>query len=350
VGIQLDAAQAELRFRREELRQLENGSRPEEIRKAEADMHAAEAQAKFAAARYDRNKNLEGALSEDEIELYKSEAESAAAKYEAAKATWELAVEGPRDEEIDQARARFCQQEEEVRRIEDDLSEHTIVAPFDGYVTREYTEVGQWIDKGDPVVDLVEVQQVEVQVNVLESDISHIQINETRPEVEIAALPGARGKVVAVVPQADVRSRSFPVKVRVDNRFADGTEIPKDVSADDFDTRGVLFKPGMFARVTFRRESDQAELLVPKDALNLGGETPIVYVVDSTPDPEWGESRDTARMVVVELGPAVDGLIVVKGDLREGERVVVEGNERLRPGQKLRIIDTVESTPAPPSP
>jgi len=348
--IQIDGAMADLRLRWHELRQLENGSRPDEIRKAEADMNSAEALARFTAARYERNKRLEGTLSADEIEQYKSDAEGAAAKYEAAKATWKLAVEGPRDEEIDQAWARFFQQQEEIRRLEDDLNEHTIVAPFDGYVTHEYTEVGQWIDKGDPVVDLVEVQQVDVQVNVLESDVSQIEVNQTEAEVELAALPGGKwtGRVVAVVPQADVRSRSFPVKVRLPNRFQDGSEIPEDMPAadgtlvDTFKTRGVLFKPGMFAQVTFRFPGGETELLVPKDALVLDVAEPYVVVVDSTQDAKSGQTKNSARRVPVELGEAVDGQIVVEGELTPGMRVVVEGNERLAPGQPVAILREVE--------
>jgi len=139
--------------------------------------------------------------------------------------------------------------------------------------------------------------------------------------VEIAALRGEAltGQIVLIVPQADVRSRTFPVKVRLNNRKAGGS---------------VLIKAGMFARVTLPVGRQVAATLVPKDALVLGGPKPTVYVVDP------GEaSRDAgrARAVPVVLGVASGELIQVTGPIKPGEQVVVRGNERLMTGQAVTI-------------
>ena len=55
----------------------------------------------------------------------------------------------------------------------------------------------------------------------------------------------------------------------------------------------------------------------------------MVFVVD--------DKTETVRRVPVELGIAQDGLIQVSGDLEAGSLVVIRGNERLRPDQKVRI-------------
>ena len=217
-------------------------------------------------------------------------------------------------------------QAEEVRRLEDELAEHTVVAPFSGYVTAEHTEVGQWVAAGSPVVDVVEVDRVEVEVPVLESCVSQLELG-AQVRVEIGALPGRlwTGRIAAIVPQADVRSRSFPVKVRLENRTTSGE---------------VLLMPGMFARVVLPVGRKSKACLVPKDAVVLGGRSPVVYAAVPTPKAE-PPATAAARLVPVELGASVDELIEVRGLLKPGERVVVEGNEGLSPGRLLIVVKGV---------
>ena len=352
--IQLAAAGAELSLRKQELAELENGSRPEEIQQAHAQMSAARALSEFTNLRLKRTRTLfaRNAASEDQLQEDASAAEGAAQAYLEKKAAWELAVAGPRKEKIEQARARVLAQQEGIKRIEDDIAEHTIVAPFDGHVTREHTEVGQWIAKGDPVVEVVELEWIDIEVPVLESYVSRLRVGASA-RVTMAAFPGRdfSGRVELIVPQADVRSRSFPVKVRLKNRPSPS---------------GLLFKPGMFARVTLPVGSQQKVLVVPKDAVVLGERSACIYVV--APMPKQPPSKEkspkdgpagvpapdgVSRRVPVELGAAADGWIEVRGPLAPGDRVVVEGNERLFPGTPVAIVNKdqqgARQEPRPPA-
>ena len=103
--------------------------------------------------------------------------------------------------------------------------------------------------------------------------------------------------------------------------------------------------------VTFSLTTEQKALLVPKDALVLGRGSPVVFVVDRMPKggpaespPPKGNSPvgpppdGMVRRVPVELGAATEDLIEVRGPLEPGERVVVEGNERMFPGQLVSIV------------
>lgn len=338
--IELAGAKAELELRQQQLAELENGTRPEEIEQARARMMAASALMDYAAAQLRRSKSLyeRKATSIDELQEKESAAMAARQKYLETKAAWEEAVAGPRGEQIAQARASVAIQEENIRRLEDDISEHTIVAPFDGYVTAEHTEVGQWIAKGSPVAEVVALDSVEVEVAVLESYAPKVQLGTTA-RVSIGALPGKvwEAPVVAVVPKADVRSRNFPVRVRLEN--------PAEPD-------GVLLKSGMFARVTLPVGDRQPALLVPKDAVVLGGRTPVVYAVAPMPGgqgppgggPPAGASQGPApdgmaRQVPVTLGASVDDWVEVRGPLGLEDRVVTIGNERLFPGRPLIVIN-----------
>ncbi len=327
ITLELAAAEAELDYRHQQLAGMENGTRPQEIEQFRARMAAAEARAKFLEARRARTEaafRVNRAASEDELEQAASLADEAEQNRLETKAAYEMAIEGPRKELIAQSRAQVAVQEAVVERLRDQITKHTIVSRFAGYMVAEHTEEGQWVKSGDLVAEVVELDTVEIEVPVVEQYVPYVSIGQ-EVRVEIPAL-GDRiftGTVALIVPQADVRARTFPVKVRVTNEIT---------------SSGPLIKSGMLARVTLPTGAKQDALLVPKDALVLGGAKTIVYVVN-TNDPA-GKSGQVAP-VPVELGVATGDQIQVTGALTAGQFVVAEGNERLRPGQAVSVVRVI---------
>lgn len=335
IELELKAEEAELEIRKQELLKLERGSRREEIEQAEARMKSASALKDYLAARRKRTESLfntSQATSREERDEAVSAAVAAEQAHLAAKAAYALAVEGPRVEEKNQAKAEVAKQQAVVDRIRDQIKKYTIISRFDGFVTAEHTEIGAWVSRGDPVAEVEALGDVEVVAQVVEEHVPYIRIG-TPVRVEVPALPKAYfpGTVIAINPQADVRARTFPVRVLVENTITE---------------EGPVLRSGMTARVTLSTGANREALLVPKDALVLGGKsksremTPRVYVVDRD-SPESNQGK--VRPVDVELGVAVGTLIQVSGELEKGQLVVVMGNERLRPGQEVvvtKIVDT----------
>lgn len=323
--IDLAAAEAELELREAELRELENGSRPEEIGLAEAQLNAAKASSEYAAASFKRSQRLfqeAAGLSQDEYEASRAEAMRTTALVAEAEHQLELARQGPRTEQIDQARARVEMQRQVVTSLEDRLEKFTVRSPFDGIVSQELTEEGAWIQQGDAVAEVVEVNPVMVEVYVPESHIQYVPLGE-ECEIRAEAFPGRTfpGTISHIVPVADPKSRSFPVRVVVPNEPVNG--------------RHPLL-PGMLARVSLATGETQDALLVPKDALQLGGSaTMVIKIVDGKAVP-----------VPIDTGIAVGGLIQVipmaQGSLSVGDPVVVRGNERLRPGQAVKATSSID--------
>jgi HlyD family secretion protein len=229
-------------------------------------------------------------------------------------------VIGPRKEQIAQARAQVGMQEATAERLKDQLSKHTIVSRFDGYVTKEHSEVGQWVKQGDPVAEVVALDEVEIVAYVVEQHVPHVRVG-MQVIVDVPAISGQRfsGVVSEIVPQADVQARTFPVKIRVENQFTD--KVP-------------LLKSGMYARVSLPTGGLQTATLVSKDALVLGGAQPVVFVVEGAT--ENGQAGKVVP-VPVQVGVADGGMIQVTGPIKAGQLVVVQGNERLRPGQDVAI-------------
>lgn len=310
---------AELDRRRQVLAELRAGSRPEEIDQRRAAVQGLEAQLEYATSRLNRLRRLaeRGTSTADELLDGETEYRRVEAELRSGRAAMALAEAGPRKEQIAQAAAAVAAQEADVERIDDQLAKHTIRSPFSGWVVERFTEEGQWLARGGLVARIVELDTVEIDVRVPELSIGSLSTGQdVRLEFDAAPNETWIGRVEHVVPQADLLSRSFPVKVRLANRVVDGQP---------------LLRGGMLARAWLPVGRSGLATVVPKDALVLGGGGPIVYVVTA----EGDSLRGTVRPVPVAIGAAVGGAVEIRDGLEPGQMVVVRGNERLRPGMAV---------------
>lgn len=315
IDIELAGARAEERLRAAELEELENGSLPEEIAQAEARLAAAQALETYSRSRLTRTQQLaraNGAISEEELDLARSQFLSAEQERIEAAESLALLRMGPRQERIAQAKARLAMQTEAVALLEDRKTKYRLRSPFEGYVVREYTEEGAWIQQGDPVAEVIDIDPVEIEIYVPEGSVRFLKPGMAI-SVRLDAIPDHEfeGTLSQIIPEADMRARTFPVKIRVPNR----PEDPRQ-----------LLRPGMLARATLPTSESAAGLLVPKDAVVFGGPTPVV----------WKNQAGVAQPVPIKVGAASGDSWVVSGDLKAGDQVVIRGNERLRPGQEIR--------------
>jgi len=330
--IELTAAQAELTLRQEELLELKNGSRPEEISEARARMLAAEAVRQNESSNLTRLEQLvkRKAINPTDVDDARARAESTSQFYISLQAALQRIESGPRAEQIAQGQARVDLQQAQVDLIDDRILKYTIRAPFDGFVTAEHTEVGEWVSNADPIADVIALEQVEILCNVPAEQAVRLQRGRD-VRIEFQELPGEvfTGRVEQIVPIADSRTRTFPVNIRLQNRMKE-------------DGRPVLMA-GMLARAVLPTGDRTVMPLVPKDALVLNGSRRYVFIVN--PD-GGGKSSATVRSVSVTLGVSDAGLVQVEGALKAGDIVVVRGNERLKNGQEVSVTPTAESDTA----
>ena len=323
--IERAGATAELDRRRQVLGELQAGSRPEEIEQARAAVAGFEARLSYAKDRLARLGRLaeRGTSTADELNDAQTELRAVEAQLRGSRAALELVETGPRKEQIAQAAAAAAVQEAEVQRIDDQLAKHTIRAPFSGWVVERFTEKGQWVARGGLIARIAELDTLEIEAQVPESSLAALREGaHVRLEFDAAADQAWIGTVARVVPQADLLSRSFPVRIRLENRIVDG--VP-------------TIKGGMLARAWLPVGAAGEVTVVPKDALVLGGAKPLVFCIDPS-SPTTG----VVRPVEVALGAAVEGYVAVRGTLEPGALVVVRGNERLRPGMQVTFTPPTE--------
>ena len=323
ISIEIDGAKAEKRLREAELEELQAGARPEEIAQAEAQLAASVALEAYAVSRLERTRQLAkagGAISTEELELAVSQYRSAEQRKIEFEESLRLLKAGPRKEQIAQAQARLDVQTEQVNLLEDRGKKYTLNALFDGYVVREYTEVGAWVKQGDPIAEVVNIDPVEIEVGVPEGTIRFLR-RDLDVLVRVDAIGGKLlpGTISQIVPEADQRARTFPVKVRVANKP---------------DSEELLIRPGMLAKVTLPTSDPVEGLTISKDAAVFRGESATIYkAVD-------GKAVLVPIKIIASYG---DRYLVEAEGLKVDDIVVNRGNERVRPGQPLLIQDAKEA-------
>jgi multidrug resistance efflux pump len=404
INIEIQGAKEEQSLRANELDEMQAGLRKEEVRMAQAKAESAQALRDYAEGRYKRVKSLfdQGqATSKEEVEQSLSAFIAADRAYAAAEAEYDLAKEGTRIEKIKQAEDRLRMQEQMVKLLEDRRNKYWVRAYFNGYVVKKYADEGAWINQGDPLVDVIELDECHIVVNVPESHIDKVRLG-MRAQIRIAAVSPREtwtGEVHSINPEADLRSRTFAVKVRVKNEEVTSEGVPavaeKDgtrvatVNASTTDTslvakeplaanssvassasidsaRGEVepseaptpddlevpdpvhklhrFKSGMLSHVTMRLGAKQDAIVVPQDALVLGGSTVdgqpsyTVYVADPAPGGQGYVARAVPVAIGMFEGDMVEVVSRVANDIAAGDLVVTIGNERLRSGAPIRFV------------
>ena len=220
-----------------------------------------------------------------------------------------------------QAKAELATRKTELARATEDLADMRIRAPFSGQIVMRAVEVGQWVDLGGDVVEIVALDTVEAWLDVPQTMADRIRTGDVRARVRIEATgQELEAPIASVIPSADPRSRLFPVRVVLDN--ADGR-----------------LKPGMSVVGLLPTGSAEPTLTVSKDAILRNDAGEFVY---------WN-AGGTAVVAPVQRLFAQGLRVAVRAPaLRPGAEVVIEGNERLFPGQPLNVMNpTVDPAAAP---
>lgn len=230
-------------------------------------------------------------------------------------------LDSKREASVASARAKAAGDEQkasesalELLRVR--LEDLTVKAPFDGVIVERHVDAGEWLAPGDPVVTLVSTGKVEAWINVPERFAGRINSKGAPLEI-IADGSGQKVKALSVrqVADIDATTRLFPIVAEID------------------DLDGAL-APGLSVRAEIPVGERRERLAVPVDAVieTVSGAS----VFKSVP----GEGMPVAVKVPVEVLFREGTTVFVESEqLKPGEQVIVEGNERLFPGTPLILAE-----------
>jgi RND family efflux transporter MFP subunit len=194
------------------------------------------------------------------------------------------------------------------------LSDASLYAPADGYVSRRSVEPGQTANTGIPVFEIVKLDPVEINVGVPETDIHLVRIGQTAA-VTIPALPTAsfEGEVRIINVSADPHTRTYMARIVVPNP-------------------DHILRVGMVAETRINGDRMVDLMTLPAETIlrDPQGAT-IVFVYF----PEQGRVYSKR----VETGVAYGREIAIKSGLSGDEAIVFAGQERLRDGTIVSLKD-----------
>lgn len=220
-----------------------------------------------------------------------------------------LIESGEMKEEILAATKNLTQREIGVKEAKLNLEKTKIRAPFSGIVFDIQVSPQEHVTVGNELFTLVNIDKIQVQARVLESEIGKMQVGR-EVDLKFSAYPGKvfKGKVKAISPIVNPEDRTCKVTIEVAN--------PEEE-----------IKPGMHTDVEIAADIYTDRLLVRQDAVLVRTGRKLVFVVE----------EGIAKWRYIEVGLENENYVEILDGVKEGEVVIIEGHFTLAHDARVRI-------------
>ena len=213
--------------------------------------------------------------------------------------------------QLDQTKTRAESASLNKELAEISLNKSLISSPLKGTIKTRHIKVGEFVRKGDKLVEILDIDKIIVKVNIPEQEILSIQVGQN---VEVALYIMEKktflGRVKNIGLEADSSNRTFPVEILVDNKERQ-------------------LRAGMLARATFTKNVDQDQIVIPRHTILERDQGRVVYVFE--------DGKAFLRNITIGLSQ-LDQVQVVQG-LNKGELIVVEGHTKLTDGEEVNVVN-----------
>ncbi len=208
------------------------------------------------------------------------------------------------------ARSQMDAQRAALGVIERALADASVSAPFEGMIARRAVQLGEFVQPGKPLVELVALDPLEVVFALTELDSERVRPGQ-KIEVSVGAFPDRvfHGVVTFISPTVDPATRTLRIKAEIDN------------------DEGHL-RPGLFARVSLGVSPRSGVAMVPEEALIQRSEGAMLFRIGAD---------NRVKRVMVTTGAHDTGRVEVRGDIAPGDRVVRRGHGGLADGAEVAV-------------
>lgn len=272
----------------------------------------------------------QGALQENQAQLQNAELDLA--RYKGLYAQDSIAKQTLDTQQalVNQYRGSLKSNQADVATAKLNLDFTQIRAPIAGRLGLRQLDIGNLVNSGDttPLVVITQTDPISVIFTIPEGDLPAV-LQRRREGANLAVEAWDRGETLKLATgtlesldnQIDTATGTVKLKARFDN------------------AEQMLF-PNQFVNVRLRVSDRQGATIVPSAAVQFGNQGTFVYVVDA-------ESKVSIRPVAIAASDAERSL--VESGIEPGDRVVLEGTDRLRDGGKVDVIDDDASAAEPGS-
>ena len=240
---QLAQAGATLALAEARLSELQAGSRPEEIERARAEVNRARADLKNSELEFERLKTLleSKVVSWQEVDNAEARRDMASASLEVAEKNLNLALEGPRQEQIEQSRAEVERSRAAIQYWETQMAETEIRSPINGTVLERRAEVGEMVSTsfagGATVIALADLNDLQVELDISQSDFRSISPENICRMSPIAYKDRVYDcEIAEIAPEANRQRATIQVKVQILH--------PDDFLRPEMDAQVTFYRPG----------------------------------------------------------------------------------------------------------
>ncbi|MBD2212984.1 efflux RND transporter periplasmic adaptor subunit [Calothrix sp. FACHB-156] len=310
----LAEAKAKLAQARSELARLEVGTRPEIIAQRQAELRSMQAREREAQQNLKRYQELvtAGAISERALLEERATVDATRAERLKVEAALAEATAGPTREEIAAQQASVAAALSAVNQAQLTLARTQVKAPTAGIVRSREVSVGDLVESRDPVLTLVNSNELDVFLELPEQ-LSGSITPGLPVELTARAIPNwqRRATISGVVPAANAASRRQMVRVRLQNP-------PQNLL------------PKMAIAAELKLQIAPNSFVVPRDALVQRDDNWLVYTVAN------GKAAQVPVKLVVDMG---ETMAISSNQLQIGQPVVVRGGEALMHGAPVQIAE-----------
>ena len=264
----------------------------------------------------------------DRLQQAKAQLSRAQAEHEKAKLSWDrvsalYATQSATAPDYDSAKAQLDSTAASVSAAEAQVSEANVAldncslkAPFSGWLVARNVDLGSLVGPATKGFTLSDTSSVKAVFGVPDTYMNRVKLGQ-HFVVSTDALPQPfDGRVSAISPSADAKSRVFSVEITLSNR------------------RNEL-KPGMIASLSLEGQRlPQPAIAVPLAAVIRNPGSANSFAVMTA---EGGDDLKSARLRPVELGDTYGNMIVAKSGVSAGDRVITTGVNLVRDGDKVRV-------------
>jgi RND family efflux transporter MFP subunit len=301
-------------------RELVAGPRVEAIASTRAQVREAEEQLRLARMQESRREDLlrREAISREEMDSFRTQVGALEARLTAVKERLRELEAGTRREQLDGQSAQVNLARARVEQIDVQIAKSSLRAPFAGKVSRRFLDEGAYASPGVPLLELLEAGKPEIRVGLPAEAVASLKADARYP-VELA---GQRfeAAVLRVLPALDGSTRVVSVLL--------------DVPAE---ARGVAL-PGMLAQVEIARTLPEAGFRVPISALTRADRGLWACYALVEADAARGEKRFRLERRDVEILHSDGQFAFVRGLVKDGERIVASGVNRVTDGQQVLVV------------
>lgn len=219
---------------------------------------------------------------------------------------------------LEQRQSQYEVASAEVAALAAQIEKKVISAPFSGELGIRKVNVGQYLDAGNPIVNIQDLSKMLVNFSVSQKELSDLKVGQAvRMMTDAYPITTFEGTVTAIEPLVNQQTGMVEVQGTFDN--ADG-----------------LLRPGMFAKLAVQLPSRMNVVVVPQTAISYSLYGDFVYVAKEGKS-EQGEAITTVERRIVKTGERRNGKIIVEDNLKAGEIVVTSGQIKLDSGTRVAI-------------